>query len=115
MGAWLVEGVCGLRPSDDTPAFAAFGFAPAITARLNYASYRLHAPRGTLRVGWHWDGPDTVVGEVEVPAGSECRIAAIIADDRFEEVGTRLVDAGASGGGRTVGPGIHRVRWARIQ
>lgn len=28
MGAWLVEGVCGLRPSDDTPAFAAFGFAP---------------------------------------------------------------------------------------
>ena len=114
MGAWLVEGVCGLRPSDDTPAFAAFGFAPAITARLDHASYRLRAPRGTLRVGWHWDGPDTVVGEVEVPVGSECRIAAIIADDRFEEVGTRLVDAGASGGGRTVGPGVHRVRWVRI-
>jgi alpha-L-rhamnosidase len=115
MGAWLVEGVCGLRPSDDTPAFAAFGFAPAITARLDYASYRLHAPRGTLRVGWHWDGPDTVVGEVEVPVSSECRIAAVIAADGFEEAGTRLADAGAPGGGRMVGPGVHRLRWIRIQ
>jgi alpha-L-rhamnosidase len=115
MGAWLIEGVCGLRPADETPALAAFGFAPAVNARLEHASYRLDAPRGKLRAGWRWNGPDTVIGEVEVPVASECRIAAAIVDDSPAQRGTRLVDATAADEGRTVGPGTHQVRWTRTR
>ncbi len=115
MGTWLIEGVCGLRPSDEEPAFAAFGFAPAVSSRLGHASYRLHGPRGLLRAGWHWDGPDAVIGEVEVPVASQCRIAAAIAGDGGAGHGARLADAGAPAGGRVVGPGVHQVRWARTQ
>jgi alpha-L-rhamnosidase len=113
MGSWLVEGVCGLRPSDDGPAFAAFGFAPAVSSRLGHASYRMEAPHGPLRVGWRWDGPGTVLGEVEVPAASRCRIASAIADDRADGTGADLIDATAPDGGRIVGPGVHQARWTR--
>jgi alpha-L-rhamnosidase len=104
MFRWAIDGVCGLRPDPGAPAFAAFTFAPTVLAGLDWASFRFASPRGEIRVRWDRDGQDAVTGEVTVPDGATCTLAAEVpAGDR------QLSLTGHDG--QPLGPGTHRVRW----
>lgn len=104
MFRWAIEGVCGLQPNPGAPAFGAFTFAPAAPAGLDWASFRFASPRGEIRVRWNRSGEDAVEGEVTVPPGASCELAATV-----PAAGRVLPLAGA--GGQPLGPGTHRVRW----
>ena len=104
MFRWAIDGVCGLRPDPGTPAFGAFTFAPAVLAGLDWASFRFASPRGEIRVRWDRDGQDAVAGEVTVPEGTTCTLAATVPS------GDQVLSL-AGHDGQPLGPGTHRVRW----
>ena len=107
---WAIEGVCGLRPDPRAPAFAAFTFAPTVLAGLDWVSFRFASPRGEIRVRWDRSGPDGpggpdgLDGEVTVPEGATCDLAATVT------AGDRVLTLASDGAG-PLGPGTHRVRW----
>jgi alpha-L-rhamnosidase len=104
MFRWAIEGVCGLRPDPGAPAFGAFTFGPVVPAGLDWASFRFASPRGEIRVRWDRSGGDAVDGEVTVPEGASCDLAATV------PAGDRMLSL-AGGRGQPLGPGTHRVRW----
>jgi alpha-L-rhamnosidase len=114
MLSWLIEGICGLRPAAGVPALGEIRFAPAVSRRLSRAAFSFEAPSGRLELGWAWDGGSTVVGNVRVPAGMTCSVAAMVAVDDDERA---LADAGSPHAagvlapGQSVGPGDHEVVW----
>jgi alpha-L-rhamnosidase len=107
MFRWAIESLCGLKPGDDV-AFASFDFAPTLTSRIDWAAFRFLSPAGEIAVRWERIGDDTVAGEVTVPDGAECRIAA---DVVWDDVHARLDTASLPD--RTVRTGTHRVVWRR--
>jgi alpha-L-rhamnosidase len=114
MLSWLIEGICGLRPTAGAPALGEIRFAPAVSRRLSRAAFSFEAPAGRLELGWAWDGGSTVVGNVRVPAGMTCSVAGMIAVDDDERA---IADAGSPHAAglqapdQMVGPGDHEVVW----
>lgn len=114
MLSFLVEGVCGLRPTPDVPALGEIHFAPALSRRLQHASFELDAPAGRLGLHWEWTGADRVRASLRVPPGMRCTIASKVAVEGVpagasEEgggSGERLAD-----GARVVAAGEHEVIW----
>lgn len=106
MFRWAVEFLCGLKAGDDV-GFSTFEFAPTITPRLEWTSFRFASPAGEITVRWDRTGESEVVGEVTVPRGATCRIAA---DVTFGG-GRAVLDPASLPGGNTVGGGTYRVTW----
>jgi alpha-L-rhamnosidase len=104
MFRWAIDGVCGLRPDPGAPAFGAFTFAPTVLAGLDWASFRFASPRGEIRVRWDRDGQGGVNGEVTVPEGTTCALAAEV------PAGDQVLSL-TGHDGQPLGPGTHRVRW----
>lgn len=118
MLSWLVEGVCGLRPVPEVPATGEIRFAPALSRRLSEAAFKFDAPAGRLELGWAWEGEDSVVGRLHVPAGMTCAIAGrVTVEEGAAGTGAARTGAAYSGGGedggqdRLVGGGDHEVVW----
>jgi alpha-L-rhamnosidase len=109
MWQWAIEGVAGLRPDEEGPAFGRFAFRPAVSRRLDHASFRYDARPGRIEVAWRWIGPDVIAGEVVVPPGTTCEIAREVAVDAGSS--RPVARAGATFGAGPVGPGRHRVTW----
>jgi alpha-L-rhamnosidase len=109
MFAWAVESVCGLQPGSGV-AFDSFDFAPAVTHRVDWVAFRFASPAGDIAVRWELSGRDAVIGEVTVPDGARCRIAAEVPYDG----GVASLDTSSlPDGQRWVGTGTHRVVWRR--
>lgn len=111
MLSWLVEGVCGLRPTAGEPAMGEVRFAPALSRRVRDAGFDLAAPVGPLALTWQWQGDDRVVGSIQVPPGMRCTIATTVAVDDDLAGG---VEEGTKAGRPwepVVGAGEHEVVW----
>lgn len=109
MWQWAIEGVAGLRPDEEGPAFGRFAFRPAVSRRLSHASFRYDARPGRIEVAWRWVGSDEIAGEVVVPPGARCEIAREVAVDAGSS--RPVAQAWATSGAGPVGPGRHRVTW----
>jgi alpha-L-rhamnosidase len=109
MFAWVVESVCGLQPGAGV-AFGSFDFAPAVTERVDWVDFRFASPAGDIAVRWERSGRDTVIGELTVPPGASCRIAAEVP---YGDGVARLDTSSIANGDRVVGAGTHHVVWRR--
>lgn len=112
MTSWLVEGVCGLRPTAGVPALKSFRFAPALSRRVHDSAFELRSPFGDIAVHWSWDGHDRAVGAVKVPPGAICSIARIVSVDD-DLVGGRVLDKnqGSTSADLVMSSGEHEVVW----
>ena len=114
MLAWLIEGVCGLRPRAGVPGLNEIRFAPALSRRVKEAAFTFEAPSGRLQLNWAWQGDDHVVGQLHMPAGMTGSIAGTVAvDDNAAGAMAASGDQGDDGPGRDrlVRGGDHEVVW----
>jgi alpha-L-rhamnosidase len=111
MLTWLIEGVCGLRPTAGVPSLGEIRFAPALSRRLSRAAFSFEAPAGRLELAWAWEGGSKVVGQVRVPAGMTCSVAGTVAVDDDERAMADARGAGMQAPDRLVGEGDHEVVW----
>lgn len=108
MFRWAIESLCGLATDNDAVGFSSVAFAPTVTSRVDWTSFRFDSPAGEIRVRWEQSGSE-VNGEVTVPDGASCRIATEIPlDDGAAALDMTTLPAGAE-----VGAGTHQVRWLR--
>ncbi len=111
MLSWLVEGVCGLRPTPGAPALSDLRFAPAVSRRVPSAEFQLEAPAGHLETGWSWDAADRIVGRLHLPPGTRASIARTVSVDDDERA-TRMTADPTGLCELLVGPGDHEVVWS---
>ncbi|WP_082837175.1 alpha-L-rhamnosidase [Labrenzia sp. OB1] len=82
---WLIEGVAGFRPDEETPGFEKIIFEPTIIPDLAPVKAHHDSPRGTIRASWDMDGT-SVRYEADVPEGCEgvLRLFADYSDARLD-------------------------------
>lgn len=114
MLSWLVEGVCGLRPTPDVPALREIRFEPAVSRKVPSVDFRFEAPSGTVELGWAWSGSDRVLGHLRLPPGMRATIAGAIAIDADQNAAFESRSETVGGIERQVGPGDHEIVWRAI-
>jgi len=103
---WAIDSLCGLKAGDGI-GFSSFEFAPTVSPRLDWSSFRFRSPAGDIAVRWERTEAGGIAGEVTVPEGATCRIASdIVVGD-----GSAHLDPASRPEGDTVGAGTHRVTW----
>jgi alpha-L-rhamnosidase len=69
IGQWFVEGLGGIRPSDEAAGYGKVLVAPEMTTAVRRASAVVHAPLGDVTCQWQTTGTNVRV-EVHLPAGA---------------------------------------------
>jgi alpha-L-rhamnosidase len=89
VGDWMHRVIAGISPLD--AGYRRILFDPRPGGKLTSASASVRTPFGVASISWALEGGE-LVGEVEIPAGTEAEV--------------RLPGAGAY----ILGPGLHRLR-----
>ena len=92
---WLFEGVAGLRPDPERPAFAHVIFEPTIMPALSPVQASHDSPHGRIEAGWCVEG-DEVLCAFTVPPGAEgtVRLRAGYRDVHLDGVAISAADSG---------------------
>jgi alpha-L-rhamnosidase len=75
VGAWFIEGLAGIRPSDDHPGFRQFVIRPFITsaADLNWVKASYESIYGEIKSEWKTDG-DRITLNVVIPPNTSAEV-----------------------------------------